>query len=157
MNTRKKQRENRKYFYRLEEEESVNVGGNYSTAKGPLVQGKRIQVSLVHKAAGTGAKPHTHPNEQFNYLLKGKLKAMVDGQERLVTAGTLIHIPANVVHATVATTDEDVIFLAMKDMSWGIAGTAVDKDDPGPYYGPGFEPDKKITDKPTNKPRGKQE
>lgn len=144
MNTEKKERENRKYFYRLDEEESVNVGGNYSTAKGPLVQGERIQVSLVHKAAGTGAKPHSHPNEQFNYLLKGKLKAMVDGQEQLVTAGTLIHIPANVVHATVATTDEDVVFLAMKDMSWGIAGTAVDKDDPGPYYEPGFEPDKKV-------------
>lgn len=143
MNEVNKEQEGRKYYYRLDEEESVNVGGNYSTARGPLVQGERMQVSLVHKAAGTGAKPHTHPNEQFNYLLKGKLKAMVNGQEQLVTAGTLIHIPANAVHATVATTDEDVIFLAMKDMSWGIAGTAVDKDDQGPYYEPGYEPGKK--------------
>lgn len=131
-----------KYYYHLDEEESVHVGGAYSTAKGPLVQGERIQVSLVHKAAGTGAKPHTHPNEQFNYLLKGTLRAVVNGEERLVTAGTLIHIPANVVHATVATTDGDVVFLAMKDMSWGIAGTAVDKDDPGPHYEPGFGPGK---------------
>lgn len=139
----KREKARMKYFYRLDEEESVNVGGTYSTAKGPLVQGERIQVSLVHKAAGTGAKPHTHPNEQFNYLLKGTLKAMVNGEEQIVTAGTLIHIPANAVHATVATVDEDVVFLAMKDMSWGIAGTAVDKDNPGPYYEPGFEPDKK--------------
>jgi quercetin dioxygenase-like cupin family protein len=131
-----------KYFYRLDEEESVNVGGDYSTAKGPLVKGERIQVSLAHKAAGTGAKAHTHPNEQFNYLLKGKLKAIVNGEERLITPGTLIHIPANAVHATIATADEDVIFLAIKDMSWGIAGTAVDKDDPGPYYEPGFGPGK---------------
>lgn len=133
----------RKYYYHLDEEESVNVGGNYSTAQGPLVQGDRIQVSLAHKAAGTGAKPHTHPNEQFNYLLKGKLKAVVDGVEQLVTPGTLIHIPANAVHATVATTDEDVVFLAIKDMSWGIAGVAVDQNDPGPYYEQGFEPGKK--------------
>lgn len=145
MDAKKKEQKQMKYFYRLDEEESVNVGGNYSTATGPLVKGERIQVSLAHKAAGTGAKPHTHPNEQFNYLLKGKLKAMVNGQEQLVTAGTLIHIPANAVHATVATTDEDVIFLAIKDMSWGIAGTAVDVDDPGPYYEPGFEPDKKVS------------
>ena len=142
MKQAKEKQGNRKYFYRLDEEESVNVGGTYSTATGPLVQGERIQVSLAHKAAGTGAKPHTHPNEQFNYLLKGTLKAMVNGQEQLVTAGTLIHIPANVVHATVATVDEDVVFLAMKDMSWGIAGTPVDKDDPGPYYEPGFGPKK---------------
>jgi quercetin dioxygenase-like cupin family protein len=133
---------NRKYFYRLDEEESVNVGGTYSTATGPLVRGERIQVSLAHKAAGTGAKPHTHPNEQFNYLLKGRLKAVVDGEEQLITPGTLIHIPANAVHATVATTDEDVIFLAIKDMSWGIAGIAVDKDDPGPHYEPGYGPKK---------------
>lgn len=144
MDAKKKEQKQMKYFYRLDEEESVNVGGNYSTATGPLVKGERIQVSLAHKAAGTGAKPHTHPNEQFNYLLKGKLKAMVNGQEQLVTAGTLIHIPANAVHATVATTDGDVIFLAIKDMSWGIAGTAVDADDPGPYYEPGFEPNKKV-------------
>lgn len=132
-----------KYFYRLEEEEAVNVGGNYSTARGPLVQGERIQVSLVHKPAGSGAKPHTHPNEQFNYLLQGRLKAVVNGQEALVEPGTLIHIPANAVHATVATTDGDVVFLAIKDMTWGIAGKAVDESDPGPYYEPGFEPDKK--------------
>ena len=144
MDAKKKDQKQMKYFYRLDEGEPVNVGGNYSTATGPLVKGERIQVSLAHKAAGTGAKPHTHPNEQFNYLLKGKLKAMVNGQEQLVTAGTLIHIPANAVHATVATTDGDVIFLAIKDMSWGIAGTAVDADDPGPYYEPGFEPDKKV-------------
>ena len=142
MKQAKEKQGDRKHFYRLEEEESVNVGGTYSTARGPLVRGERMQVSLVHKAAGTGAKPHTHPNEQFNYLLKGKLKAVVDGEEQLVTPGTLIHIPANAVHATVATTDGDVVFLAMKDMSWGIAGTAVDKDDPGPYYEPGFGPEK---------------
>ena len=143
MSSEQKQQGKRKYYYRLEEEESVNVGGNYSTAQGPLVQGDRIQVSLAHKAAGSGAKPHTHPNEQFNYLIKGKLKAMVDGVEQLVTPGTLIHIPANVVHATVATPDEDVVFLAIKDMTWGIAGTAVDADDPGPYYEPGFGPGEK--------------
>jgi len=131
-----------KYFYYLDKEESVNVGGTYSMAKGPLVQGERIQVSLVHKAAGTGAKPHTHPNEQFNYVLKGTLKAMVNDQEAMVTVGGLTHIPANAVHATIATVDEDVICLAMKDMSWGIAGTPVDKDDPGPYYEPGFGPEK---------------
>ena len=143
MTEKKCQMEQTKYYYPLDEEESVNVGGNYSTARGPLVKGERIQVSLVHKACGTGATSHTHPNEQFNYLLQGKLKAVVNGVERLVSPGTLIHIPANVPHATVATTDEDVIFLAIKDMSWGIAGIAVDQENPGPFYEKGFGPDKK--------------
>lgn len=143
MAAEKDQQDQPQYFFNLEAMESVNVGGNYSTARGPLVKGERIQVSLAHKAAGTGATSHTHPNEQFNYLLKGTLKAVVGGQERLITPGTLIHIPANVPHATVATTDEDVVFLAIKDMSWGIAGIAVDQENPGPFYEKGFGPDKK--------------
>lgn len=143
MTDQKDQQDQRQYFYRLEEMESVNVGGNYSTARGPLVQGERIQVSLVHKPAGTGATSHTHPNEQFNYLMKGKLKAVVNGVEQLIGPGTLIHIPANAPHATVATTDGDVTFLAIKDMSWGIAGIAVDQENPGPFYEEGFGPEKK--------------
>ena len=52
MNNEKKEQENSKYFCCLDKEEAVNVGGNYSTVKGPLIQGERMQVSLVHKAAG---------------------------------------------------------------------------------------------------------
>lgn len=125
----------KKYFFRFDEEQQIDVGPGYSTGKGALVQGEKVQVALVHKSRGTGANAHTHPNEQFNYVVKGTLKAMVDGQEDMVGPGGLIYIPANAVHYTIATPEEDVIFLACKDMSWGIAGEPVDKD-AGAFYGP---------------------
>ena len=130
-----------KYFYRWENLEDFNVGGNYSSAEGPLIKGERMQIALVRKPKGTGARPHHHPNEQFHYVMKGTLKAMVDGQEELVTAGGVIHIPPNVVHATVATPEEDVVFFTVKDTSWGIVGIPADGQDTGAHYEPGFEPD----------------
>ena len=132
------------YFYRWEDLESIQVGRSYSSGEGPLIKGERMQIALVRKAKGTGARPHHHPNEQFHYVVKGTLKAMVDGQEEMVTAGGVIHIPPNVVHATVATPEEDVIFFTVKDTSWGIVGIAADGQDSGAHYEPGFEPESKV-------------
>ena len=129
-----------RYFYKMEEEEAILVGRSYSSGRGPLVKGERMQVALVHKEKGTGARPHHHPNEQFHYVIKGHLNAMVEGQEAIVGPGEVIHIPPNAVHATVATPDEDVIFFTAKDLSWGIEGIPADGEDTGAYYEKGFEP-----------------
>lgn len=128
-----------KFFFNWEQMEVENVGGDYSTAKGPVVRGEQIQVSRVTKARGTGANPHTHPNEQFNYVVKGTLRAMVDGEHKMVGPGEIIYIPAGAVHATVATQDEDVIFLAIKDTRHGMTGQAVDPS-AGKYYDEDMKP-----------------
>ena len=60
---------------------------------------------------------------------------------QVAPAGTLIYIPANSPHTLVAfPDDEDVIFLALKDLSQGIIGKAVDGTMSGPLYKKGFEP-----------------
>ena len=83
---------------------------------------------------------HTHPNEQFNFVVKGTLKGVISGKEFLAQEGSLIFIPANAPHSIVATEDEDVIFLALKDLSHSIIGMAVDGTMSGPHYEPGFQP-----------------
>lgn len=126
---------------KLANEKRVDAGGNYSTAVGGLVEGERMQCGLMHKARGTGARPHSHPNEQWNYVIKGRLRVNIEGQpEQIVGPGTLIYFPANIVHSTVALPDEDVLFFVVKDMSHGIVGNPVDGT-AGKYYEPGFEPD----------------
>lgn len=129
-----------KYFFNWDKMTVENVGGDYSTAKGPVIKGEQIQVSLVTKPKGTGANPHSHPNEQYNYVVKGTLDAMVDGHKKMVKAGEIIYIPANVIHATVATLDEDVIFLAIKDTRHGMTGQAVDPS-AGKYYDESIKPE----------------
>jgi quercetin dioxygenase-like cupin family protein len=127
------------YCFKLTEMKHIPAGTGYSTAEGPVVEGERIQCGLISKKRGTGARPHFHPNEQWNYVVKGTLRVKIGDQpEQLCGPGTLIYIPANIVHATIATQDEDVVFFAVKDMSHGIIGMSADGTI-GAHYDPGFE------------------
>jgi len=113
-----------------------------ATSTGAIVTGERFHVTLVWKPRGTGSKIHTHPNEQFNYVLQGTLIADIDGQVLLVPKGHVVHIPAGMPHSHVSTADEDVWFFAAKDTRYGITGPAVDGKHDGPRYLPGFyQPD----------------
>jgi quercetin dioxygenase-like cupin family protein len=131
---------NGKHIFPLNSMAGMDAGIGYSTAFGPVIEGERMQVGLISKTRGTGAKPHTHPNEQWNYILQGTLRVRVgDGPEQLCGPGTLLYFPANMVHSTVATTDEDVVFFTVKDLSHGIHGRAADGSADGGYFEPGFE------------------
>jgi quercetin dioxygenase-like cupin family protein len=56
-----------------------------------------------------------HPDETFNYVLKGALQVNMDGQDFVVPTGCLLHIPANMVHTSVATGDGDAVYLVWRD------------------------------------------
>jgi quercetin dioxygenase-like cupin family protein len=131
---------NGKYQFSLSKVKKVPAGTGYSTSHGGVVEGDRMLVGYIHKARGTGSRMHTHKNEQFNYVVQGTLKGSVNGKRVLAPAGTLIYIPANAPHTLVSTPDEDVIFIAIKDLSQGIIGMAVDGTMAGPHYEPGFKP-----------------
>jgi len=118
----------------------VDVGTGYSTSHGGVVEGERMLVGYIRKPRGSGSRPHKHPNEQFNYVLQGTLRVEMDGQKFLAPAGTMVHVPANMVHSMIATQDEDVVFLAIKDLSHGIIGMAADGTMSGPHYDEGFSP-----------------
>ena len=129
-----------RYQFTLTEVRDVPAGTGYSSAHGGVVEGRRMLVGYIHKARGSGSRMHTHENEQFNYVVKGTLKGSVNGRRVVAPPGTLIYIPANAPHTLVATPEEDVIFLAIKDLSQGIIGTAVDGTMTGPRYEPGYDP-----------------
>jgi quercetin dioxygenase-like cupin family protein len=98
-------------------------------------------VGYIHKERGTGSRMHTHRNEQFNLVVRGTLVGSVNGRKIHAPAGTLIYIPANAPHTLVASADdEDVIFIAIKDLSQGIIGKAVDGTMAGPHFEKGFGP-----------------
>ena len=109
-----------------------------STTRGPVLSGSHVHIAWVVKPRGTGSKLHTHPNEQFNYVLKGTLIADIDGQVLRVPAGHVIHIPAGMPHSHVSSPEEDVHFIAAKDTRHGIVGPPVDGKLNGPRALPGF-------------------
>ena len=128
------------YQYQLDKVNKVPAGTGYSSAEGGVVEGERMLVGYIHKTRGSGSRMHSHNNEQFNFVVKGTLEGSVNGKRVVAPAGTLIYIPANAPHNLVATADEDVIFIAIKDLSQGIIGKAVDGSMEGPAYLKGYEP-----------------
>jgi quercetin dioxygenase-like cupin family protein len=114
-----------------------------STTRGPVLSGSHVHVAWVVKPRGTGSKLHTHPNEQFNIVLQGKLVVEIDGGTFEAPAMNMIHMPAGVQHCTIASGEGDVMFFVIKDTSHGMAGPPVDGIEDGPRYLPGFGPAKK--------------
>lgn len=129
-----------KYCFPMKSLDVIPAGTGYSTSKGGVVEGERMLVGYIHKAKGTGSRPHSHPNEQFNYILQGTLDVEIDGQKFKAKAGSVVYVPANMEHSMVALPEEDVIFIAIKDLSHGIIGKATDGTMSGPRYMKGFEP-----------------
>ena len=119
------------YVHALDKMDRQIVNRDLSTSKGASVSGERISVGLVHKARGTGSRSHSHPSEQFNFVLQGTLQAEIEGKTYLIPKGSVVHIPANVAHSIIATPEEDAIFFVCKDTSGslgdGIASDRVSK------------------------------
>lgn len=110
------------HYFELAKVDTILGGPEYSSATGPCVEGDRMIMALMRMAAGTGSEFHTHPNEQWIFVLEGTLDTVVDGDPRLVTPGTLIYIPANTLHKAGATSEGDVVFFTAKDGSHGLHG-----------------------------------
>jgi quercetin dioxygenase-like cupin family protein len=109
-----------------------------SSTVGAVLSGSTIILTLGTQARGSGAKPHTHPNEQFNYVLEGTMVNEIEGELVFARPGTLLHTPTGAVHTGLACPDEDLVFLAIKDTRHGIVGPPVDGKYTGPNYLPGF-------------------
>ena len=107
--------------------------GGYADTRAVVVEGEKVQVGLAFEKRGCGSEPHTHPNEQFNFIVKGSFTVDVGAKKGMcANAGSVVYFPANVVHRSVATPDEDAIFFVVKDLSHGITGTAVKKSERRP-------------------------
>jgi quercetin dioxygenase-like cupin family protein len=79
-------------------------------------------VGLMRMKAGTGAEPHSHPNEQWIYVVEGTFKAVVGGKSIEAKPGAVVYIPADTIHNGKASADGDVVFFTVKDSSHGLHG-----------------------------------
>ena len=110
------------YLFDLGTVDKIMGGPAYSTAHGPCVEGDRMIVGLMRMQAGTGAEPHSHPNEQWIYILEGTFRGTIGDQPFEAKPGAALYIPANTIHAGKATAEGDVVFFTCKDASHGLHG-----------------------------------
>lgn len=109
-----------------------------SSTVGAVLRAEHITCALGRQARGTGAKAHSHPNEQFNYIIQGTMMSDIEGDRVFAARGTILHTPGNVVHTGLACPDEELIFLAIKDTRSGIVEPPVDGRYDGPNAFAGF-------------------
>ncbi len=110
------------YLFDLGTVAKIMGGPAYSTAHGPCVEGDRMMVAVMRMKAGTGAVQHSHPNEQWIYILEGTFQATIGGKAVEAKPGSVIYIPANTMHDGRASADGDVVFFTCKDASYGLHG-----------------------------------
>jgi quercetin dioxygenase-like cupin family protein len=110
------------YLFDLGTVEKIMGGPAYSTAHGPCVEGDRMMVAVMRMKAGTGAEPHSHPNEQWIYIMEGTFRATIGGKHVEAKPGSVIYVPANTLHDGKATADGDVVFFTCKDASHSLHG-----------------------------------
>ncbi len=110
------------HYFELAKVNPILGGPDYSTAVGACIEGDRMMVALMRMPAGTGAEPHSHPNEQWIFILEGTFQANVGGEAIEAKPGSVIYIPSNTVHSGKATPDADVLFFTVKDTSHSLHG-----------------------------------
>lgn len=76
-----------------------------------VIGGQNAMLALYTLRKGCQVPPHAHPHEQMSYVLRGRLRFVAGGEEFIVGAGEVLHLPPNVAHqaeALESTLDLDV-------------------------------------------------
>jgi quercetin dioxygenase-like cupin family protein len=74
-----------------------------------------LEYFAVHFDAGAHTRPHTHATDQVLCFVRGSGFVWIAGEERqLVEEGSIVAVPAGVLHMHGATEDEAICHLAVR-------------------------------------------
>ena len=111
--------ENRTTLYRWEEMPKERVS---DLLERRLITGDRMMLAHVYLQKGCIVPKHAHENEQITYILEGALRFWIgeeEGQEVIVRAGEVLHIPSYVLHKAEALEDTlDVDIFSPPRQDW---------------------------------------
>ena len=100
-------------FFKLDEMPVAVVAPGHSTAHGPTITGKELEVGYYTEPKGTGAKPHHHPSEQIIMVLTGRLRMRIGSEVRDIGPGEVALILGNQEHEQEAL-EENTRFVSFK-------------------------------------------
>jgi quercetin dioxygenase-like cupin family protein len=75
-----------------------------------MVWGERLMVCRLTLAPHVVTNVHSHPHEQITLVERGRVRFTVDGQERILSAGDVLHFPSGVPHGATML-DEEVVLV----------------------------------------------
>ncbi len=98
----------------FDRDEDNLVSGEYSRGRGPVLRSARMEITKISFPKGQGAESHRHAEEQVMYVLDGRLRVTLEGEEYEVAAGQATFNPSNAEHAVVAL--ENTVALSFKNL-----------------------------------------
>lgn len=99
------------YFYNWEELEAEDHGLPESLCRIKAVTGDKLQLVWAIFRPGGTYETHSHPHEQFSFMLQGQMRLRVGEREKLVGPGDIWYAPPDVVHGGDILGDEPVVFV----------------------------------------------
>ncbi|MBA3352955.1 MAG: cupin domain-containing protein [Blastocatellia bacterium] len=75
-----------------------------------MIVGQKIMVCRLRFDAFVVTPAHRHPHEQMTFVMQGKVKFTLGTEERIVSAGDILHFPSNQWHGATML-DEEVILI----------------------------------------------
>src|SRR5437016_11610588 len=97
------------YVFNLHDVNRIMGGPGYSPVFGGCVEGERMIVALMRYPAGKPSDAHSHPNEQWIFIIEGELEMEFDGKWLRGKPGECFYIPANKVHKAANNGKQDVV------------------------------------------------
>jgi quercetin dioxygenase-like cupin family protein len=75
-----------------------------------MVIGERIMLVRFRFVPFLVTPEHTHPHEQMSIIVSGRVRFFIEGKERIVSAGDVLHFPPDCRHGATMM-DEEVVLI----------------------------------------------
>jgi quercetin dioxygenase-like cupin family protein len=78
-----------------------------------VFSGEGATLAFTTMEPGHEAMPHSHPHEQIEYLLQGRMRFVVGDEETILEQGGLLVVPGGVEHYGEVLGDEPIVALSV--------------------------------------------
>ena len=75
-----------------------------------IVAGQNLMICRFRFKPFLVTAVHRHPHEQMSIVIQGRVRFFVEGEERIVSPGDVLHFPSNCLHGATMM-DEEVILI----------------------------------------------
>jgi quercetin dioxygenase-like cupin family protein len=93
--------------------EKTDAGYQYWFVNKELAGGKTLKMSVVQPHSATHA-PHSHPEDEFFFVLEGKVEFYLNGRTKVVGPFSSLYCPPNVEHGIRNVGDTEAKYLVVK-------------------------------------------
>lgn len=99
--------------FSMEKIEKTAAGYQYWFVDKMLAEGKTLKMSVVKPHSATHA-PHAHPEDEFFFVLEGKIEFYLNGERKVVGPNSSLYCPPNIEHGLRNVGDTEAKYLVVK-------------------------------------------